>query len=77
MGSGPIPSIALRAYARDMGVIDPDLLQRFRDLIRRMDREYLSVMAARGPDKELKDESTSDEKLRQKRDFLRASRRDE
>ena len=41
---GPIPWIAISAYAERMGINDPDEFERFTTLIRIMDGEYLTFI---------------------------------
>lgn len=42
---GPIPWIAINAYAERMGIVDPDEFERFTALIRAMDGEYQNCLA--------------------------------
>lgn len=40
-GIGPIPGSAIRAYAQWYSIDDSDEYERFKSLIRRMDREFM------------------------------------
>jgi hypothetical protein len=44
-GIGPIPGSAIRAYAQWYGIDDADEYERFKSLIRTMDREFLTWRA--------------------------------
>jgi hypothetical protein len=44
MGMGPIPFFAMMRYGREELDLDGDDLDRFADIIRRLDNEYLGMV---------------------------------
>lgn len=57
-GEGPIPFMAIDAYARRHLIEDPDDFERFCRLIRAMDNEYLTIRAEKLREEQSREQAT-------------------